>query len=197
MMNKMKRFLALALAAVMALGLLAGCGKDGQSSASGSASGSTGEAAPPAPGAENSQGIGRQYAELNTLYMKQAGVMGPTVPAADVKSGNDQDIGPHLKQVYTLSPVLNLVVYTDREDQRLLRVTVEASATQNELDIQINQQTMNFVPYFFDNAEADAIGQALHLSDIVVDSSFETTAASGMYVLMRDAKGTTLNYYAK
>ena len=190
MMNKMKRVLALALAAVMALGLLAGCGKDGQTSdsASGSASGSTGEAAPPAPGAENSDGIGRQYAELNTLYMKQLGVMGPTVPSAVVKSGNDQDIGPHLKQVYTLSPVLNLVVYTDPEDQRLLRITVEASATQNELDVQINQQTMNFVPYFFDNAETDAIGQALHLSDIAEGSSFEAAAASGMYSLTRDPR---------
>lgn len=201
-MKNMKKVLTAAAALALSLSLLAGCGPDGSASGSasvsGSASASSGvEQAPPAPGEADSKGMGRQFADLVSLYIKKCGLGDLSIPDAQVKSGSDQEIGPHLKQTYALSAPLTLVVYTDPEDGHLLRVSFQLADGANEHDLKLAECAMVFVPTFFDPSDVDAIQEHLHLKDPVTDQRYAAESASGIYQFMKSAEGTSFEYFAK
>ena len=201
-MNKKKRFTALAMAAALALSLLTGCGPSGtasgqSSSASSAAGSSSAEQVPPAPGASTSEGMGRMYADLVALYMEKSGLSAPVLADAEVKSGNDEVVGPHLKQTYSLATPVEMVVYTDPEDQHLLRVTIQMASVASANEAKVGQCAMRFVSTFFDAAEAASIQEKLHLTDAKKDEVYTVDAASGRYILMKNNKATSFDYTAK
>ena len=198
-MNNKKRIFTLALAAALSLSLLSGCEGDDSSapSGSGSTSGASGVEEAPAPGAETSQGIGRRYADLTGLYLKECGFVAPSIPDAIVKSGNDQNLGPHLQQRYTLTFATTLTVYTDLSDQHLLRVTLDRDNAPSENDSRVFQCAAGFIPVFFDSAESGAIQEQLHLTSPKKDVVYTAESTSGHYTHTTNTKGTVFDYFAQ
>ena len=200
-MKNTKRALTSAAALALSLTLLAGCGPEGSASGSasvsGSASGSSSmEQVPPAPGESQSRGMGRQFADLVHLYMNECDIAASPFDNAVVRSGNDQEIGPHLKQTYTVTSSVTLVVYTDQEDQHLLRVTVQIPNVPSEHELTVSRCVMGFVPMFFDANDSGTLLEQLHLDDAGQGASYTAQAASGSYIFSKTDKGSVLDYFA-
>ena len=202
-MKNWKKALSMTAALALSVSMLAGCGADGSASsgsASGSAAGSasassSAEQAAPAPGAQDSDGMGRRYADLVGMYLMQSGTAAG-VPDATVKAGNDQEIGPHLQQTYAVTSTVTMVVYTDQADQHLLRLSVQTKSVANETDLKISRYIMEFVPIFFDADEAGRIQQELHLTDAAAGKSYASKGLSGSYQFTKTDKGSNFDYRA-
>ena len=139
---------------------------------------------------------GRIWAEGLVQSMQEGGLETMALPADTPTPGNDDLLGQHLERSYTVSPHVNVGIYTDPDDASVLRVNLFLSNGGDTDTLTAGSHAMAYIVRYFSGSNATQIQLDLELLTAPEGEIKTVTAAAGTYTYMTLDDGYCLDFVA-